>query len=183
MDAAMRHTNVPCCSTWPCQSRATCGHVQVCCTPGGGARFCREARACKAAQRQVVVATRGIAGRLQTLQPPAHYIAACILWRPLLQPLAALADDTVVYNAVAQSDFLRNVTGVLYATLLAFFLYRIFSRRSNRFRSEVRPIAAVLLPTPPSQPLHAGSLMQTHITSSLEPGWLAGWLEVWPCAT
>jgi hypothetical protein len=59
----------------------------------------------------------------------------------VLGPWAAFAEQSpvdAVYNTVDQSETLRWLAAIFYAVLLVFFLYRVFSRRSESFRSEVR---------------------------------------------
>eukprot|EP00892_Ulva_mutabilis_P007379 jgi/Ulvmu1/5012/UM021_0029.1 len=54
----------------------------------------------------------------------------------LILPGIALADDVVAYNAGSQSDFLQNLAGVVYVGLVAYLLYKVFTRRAKRFTSE-----------------------------------------------
>lgn len=65
--------------------------------------------------------------------------AACIPLLSLILPTVAFADDTVAYNAGSQSEFLQNLAGVVYVGLVAYLLYKVFTRRAKRFTSEVRP--------------------------------------------
>jgi hypothetical protein len=50
----------------------------------------------------------------------------------------ALADDLVTYNASNQSEFITNLSGVIYVGLVAYLAYKVLTRRAKKFTSEVR---------------------------------------------
>lgn len=60
---------------------------------------------------------------------------ALALFAAFAFPACAHAQD-VTYNAAGQSEFITNVTGVLYVGLVAYFLYKVFTRRAAKFTSE-----------------------------------------------
>lgn len=55
----------------------------------------------------------------------------------LLFPGVAFGADDVTYSAGTQSAFLQNLAGVLYVLLVAYLLYRVLTRRADKFTSEV----------------------------------------------
>lgn len=54
-----------------------------------------------------------------------------------VSPGVAAAEDVVAYNAGSQSEYLQNLAGVVYVGLVAYLLYKVFTRRAKRFTSEV----------------------------------------------
>jgi hypothetical protein len=62
----------------------------------------------------------------------------------LLSQSQCFAADDVTYNVGAQSTFLQNLAGVLYVVLVAYFLYRVLTRRATKFTSEVCRYAPLL---------------------------------------
>lgn len=53
-----------------------------------------------------------------------------------LFPVAAAVAGEAGYDPSGGSEFLTNLTGVLYVGLVGYFLYRVFGRRAKRFREE-----------------------------------------------
>ena len=83
-------------------------------------------------------------------------------------PASSRAADTV-YNNAAGSDAIRNIFGAVYILLLTFFVGKLFIRRANQGKTEVRK--GVSTPT---------SLVSLKPISSLDL--LPGHIEVWRCS-
>lgn len=66
-------------------------------------------------------------------------VISCLPVYFLINPGSAVAEDLASYNAGSQSEFLQNLAGVVYVGLVAYLLYKVFTRRAKRFTSEVRP--------------------------------------------
>jgi hypothetical protein len=69
---------------------------------------------------------------------PAFAIPGASSVLTLFYASAALADDGLAYDPTEGSEFFKNVAGAAYVVLVAFFAYRVLTRRADKARTEVR---------------------------------------------
>lgn len=62
--------------------------------------------------------------------------ALAALLSPVLYPASAIAADAAAYNPAGGEEFLKNVSGALYVVLVAYFAFRVLTKRAKRATEE-----------------------------------------------
>ena len=66
----------------------------------------------------------------------AWELNASLVLTSMLFPADAISAETIIYNPSAGSAFLVNAAGGGYVLLLSYFLYRVLTRRAERFKGQ-----------------------------------------------
>ena len=87
--------------------------------------------------------------------------AATAALATLLDAHAAAAEEGLAYDPTEGSEFFKNVAGAAYVALVAFFAFRVLTRRAKKARTEVggmslaaSPSCSALPPAAPPPPPH-----------------------------